>query len=56
MGFAPFALVTDGMDVVDQLDSEYGEQPDQDTISTGGNAYLTANFPNLDYIISVTTP
>ena len=56
MGFAPFALVTDGMDVVDQLDSEYGEQPDQDTISTGGNAYLTANFPNLDYIIAVTTP
>ena len=56
MGFAPFALVTDGMDIVDQLDAEYGEQPDQGMISASGNAYLTANFPNLDYIISVTTP
>ncbi len=56
MGFAPFALVTDGMEVVDQLDAEYGDQPDQGMIAAGGNAYLTANFPNLDYIISVTTP
>jgi peptidyl-prolyl cis-trans isomerase A (cyclophilin A) len=56
MGFAPFALVTDGMDIVDKLDAEYGEQPDQSMISATGNAYLTANFPNLDYITSVTTP
>jgi cyclophilin family peptidyl-prolyl cis-trans isomerase len=53
MGFAPIALVTDGMDVADQLDSEYGEQPDQDMLSASGNGYLAANFPNLDYIISI---
>ncbi len=56
MGFAPFAVVTAGLDVVDHLDSEYGETPDQSMISASGNAYLTANFPNLDYIISVTAP
>ena len=56
MGFAPFAIVTNGMDVVDRLDAEYGEHPDQGMISASGNAYLTANFPNLDYIISVATP
>ena len=53
MHFAPFALVTAGMDVVDSLDSEYREAPDQGAISTQGNAYLTANFPNLDFIVSV---
>jgi len=56
MGFAPFGVVTAGMDVVDRLDSEYGERPDQAMIGASGNAYLSANFPNLDYIISVATP
>ena len=54
MGFAPFAVVTEGMLIVDQLDAEYGEQPDQGQISASGNAYLMANFPNLDFIESVT--
>jgi hypothetical protein len=53
MGFAPFAVVTAGLDVLDHLDAEYGEAPDQNMISASGNAYLTATFPNLDYIISV---
>ncbi|MEO6774818.1 MAG: peptidylprolyl isomerase [Kofleriaceae bacterium] len=53
MGFAPFAVVTAGMDVADQLDSEYGEMPDQDMISATGNSYLAANFPNLDYVIAI---
>jgi cyclophilin family peptidyl-prolyl cis-trans isomerase len=52
MHFAPFAMVTAGMDVVGMLDSEYGETPDQDMISSQGNSYLTANFPNLDYIMT----
>jgi peptidyl-prolyl cis-trans isomerase A (cyclophilin A) len=56
MRFAPFAVVTEGMDVVDALDAEYGESPDQDKISASGNSYLTTNFPNLDYIVSVTAP
>ncbi len=50
--FAPFAMVTSGMDIVDQLNGEYGEAPEQQEISLQGNAYLTANFPRLDYIIS----
>ncbi|CAN5332594.1 hypothetical protein BH11MYX1_BH11MYX1_53790 [soil metagenome] len=56
MGFAPFAVVTSGLDVVDQLDAEYGEAPAQSEISASGNAYLDADFPKLDRIISVTTP
>ena len=52
MGFAPFAVVTSGMDVVDKLDAEYGESPDQAAITSQGNPYLEANFPNLDYVVS----
>ena len=52
MRFAPFALVVSGMDVVDLLNGEYGESPSQAQISAQGNAYLTANFPRLDYIVT----
>jgi peptidyl-prolyl cis-trans isomerase A (cyclophilin A) len=52
MRFAPFAMVISGMDVVDQLNAEYAEAPDQAQINAQGNAYLTANFPRLDYIVS----
>lgn len=51
MRFAPFALVTSGMDVVDRLESKYGEDPDQAQISAQGTAYLTAGFPDLDFIV-----
>lgn len=55
-GFSPFGKVTDGMDVVDKIDSEYGENaPDvQGRIQNEGNAYLKKTFPNLDYIKSAT--
>jgi cyclophilin family peptidyl-prolyl cis-trans isomerase len=49
-GFAPFAQVVEGMEVVEKLYSGYGEQPDQDAITRQGNKYLAAKFPNLDYI------
>ncbi len=49
-GFAPFGRVVEGMDVVDRLDAEYGEAPDQQRLETEGNAYLAKEFPNLDYI------
>ncbi|MDA0589770.1 MAG: peptidylprolyl isomerase [Planctomycetota bacterium] len=50
-GFSPFAIVTDGMNVVDGINSEYGERPDQGMITRAGNQYLTQNFPRLDYIL-----
>ena len=50
MGFAPFGVVTAGMENVDLLNSEYGEAPDQPRIESEGNAYLEHEFPNLDYI------
>jgi peptidyl-prolyl cis-trans isomerase A (cyclophilin A) len=52
MGFAPFAVITEGMDVVDKLNLQYGDTPDQTLIQTKGAAYLTKEFPNLDKIIS----
>jgi peptidyl-prolyl cis-trans isomerase A (cyclophilin A) len=59
-GFSPFGKVTEGMDVVDKINSEYGEGapggngPAQDRVQGEGNAYLKKDFPNLDYIKSAT--
>jgi peptidyl-prolyl cis-trans isomerase A (cyclophilin A) len=52
LGFAPCGEVVEGMDVVDQIYAGYGEQPDQTSIRTQGKAYLDANFPMLDRILS----
>ena len=49
-GFAPFANVVEGMEIVQKFHSAYGERPDQQAITRRGNAYLQQNFPNLDYI------
>jgi cyclophilin family peptidyl-prolyl cis-trans isomerase len=53
-GFAPFAAVVEGMDVVEHINSEYLELPDQGAIKSQGNAYLEATFPRLDYIKKAT--
>jgi peptidyl-prolyl cis-trans isomerase A (cyclophilin A) len=58
MGFAPFAKVVEGMDVVDSFYSGYGEGapsgngPDQSRLTNEGTAYLEKNFPRLDIVKS----
>lgn len=58
MGFAPFGRVIDGMAVVDSLHAGYGEGaprgngPDQNTMREQGNAYVKANFPDLDWVLT----
>jgi len=60
MGFSPFGVVTEGMDVVKQLYSGYGDGapqgrgPNQSRIAMQGNEYLDENFPKLDKIVKVT--
>src|SRR5579863_2113216 len=49
-GFAPFGEVVEGMDVVDKINSQYGETPDQGAITSQGDAYISKNFPNIDKI------
>jgi peptidyl-prolyl cis-trans isomerase A (cyclophilin A) len=56
-GFAPFARVSEGMEVVDKLYAGYGDSPpmgyygpDQNKIEAEGNAYLERSFPRLDYV------
>jgi peptidyl-prolyl cis-trans isomerase A (cyclophilin A) len=59
-GFAPFGKVIEGMEIVDKLYSDYGEGapqgrgPDQGRSQAEGNAYLSKNFPNMDYIKTAT--
>jgi peptidyl-prolyl cis-trans isomerase A (cyclophilin A) len=59
-GFSAFAVVSDGMEVVDKLYNGYGEGapdghgPRQDLIGTGGRVYLEKSFSKLDTIRSAT--
>lgn len=59
-GFSPFGRVITGMNVVDALNGEYGDGaprgrgPDQARLQAQGNAYLKAEFPNLDFVIKAT--
>jgi len=52
-GFSPIGKIVEGMDVVDKLNFEYGESPNQGAIQMKGNEYLKKNFPNLDYFVSM---
>jgi peptidyl-prolyl cis-trans isomerase A (cyclophilin A) len=55
-GFAPFGEVVEGMEVVDKLYSEYGENPSkaQHEIQFKGNEFLNEKFPKLDGIKKAT--
>jgi len=59
-GFAPFGRVTEGMEIVEQLYSGYGEGPPsgsgpyQGRLQEEGNAYLEEFFTELDYIKKAT--
>jgi peptidyl-prolyl cis-trans isomerase A (cyclophilin A) len=59
-GFAPFGQVTTGMDVIDKINPEYGEGaprgrgPDQGRAQMEGNAYLTKDFPRMDFVKKAT--
>jgi cyclophilin family peptidyl-prolyl cis-trans isomerase len=59
--FVVFGEVVQGMDVADALYAEYGEAAGggiragkQEPVFEGGNAYLSAKFPLLDYIRKAT--
>lgn len=55
-GFVPFARIVEGLEVIDQLYSGYGEmRPQGKEIDPGrvegeANEYLAPRFPKLDYI------
>lgn len=58
MGFAPFGKVVEGMDVVDRLYCDYGEQSGggmraghQQRLFEEGNAWLDRDYPMLDKLI-----
>jgi peptidyl-prolyl cis-trans isomerase A (cyclophilin A) len=59
-GFAPFGRVLSGMNVVEAINAEYGEGapngrgPNQSRIQSEGNAYLSKDFPRMDYIKKAT--
>ena len=52
--FSPFGEVTQGMEVVEKINPQYREQPNQNNIRAQGNAYLTKTFPKMDYIKKAT--
>lgn len=60
MGFSPVGEVVEGLDIVDGLYSGYGEGapqgngPDQMRVQMEGNAYMKKDFPQLDYIKTIT--
>ena len=49
-GFAPFAVIVEGMEYLERIDAEYKEKPDQTKIQRLGNDYLQKSFPKLSYI------
>ena len=55
-GFTPFGRVIQGMDVVQKINTEYGENPRdvQENFRAQGNTYIKKRFPRIDFIKSMT--
>jgi peptidyl-prolyl cis-trans isomerase A (cyclophilin A) len=53
--FVPFGKVVSGMDVVEKINTEYGENARdvQGNFQARGNEYIKEKFPNIDFIKSV---
>jgi peptidyl-prolyl cis-trans isomerase A (cyclophilin A) len=49
-GFPPIGRIIEGIDVIDHLNSEYGDAPNQDSITVKGREYTQRKFPHMDYI------
>lgn len=54
-GFTPFGEVTKGIEVIDKINTEYGENPRdvQSSFKANGNEYIKRRFPNIDFIKSM---
>jgi len=52
--FAPFGEVVEGMEVVDQIYSGYGEPPVQSQLGAMGGPFIERNYPRMDKIIKAT--
>ncbi len=55
MGFTPFGKVIEGMEIVEKINTEYGENHRrvQMRFQAEGNAYIKEEFPKIDFIKSV---
>jgi peptidyl-prolyl cis-trans isomerase A (cyclophilin A) len=52
--FAPFGEVLEGMEVVDQIYSGYGEPPVQSQLAAQGAPFIERNYPRMDKIVKAT--
>jgi peptidyl-prolyl cis-trans isomerase A (cyclophilin A) len=49
-GFPPIGRIVEGIEVIDNLNWEYGDNPSQDSIKVKGREYTQRVFPRMDYI------
>lgn len=52
--FAVFGQVVEGMDIVDQIYSGYGEPPVQSQLAAMGEPFVQRNYPRMDKIVKAT--
>jgi peptidyl-prolyl cis-trans isomerase A (cyclophilin A) len=48
--YPPVGVLVTGIELLDSLNAEYGEAPDQNSIRLLGNTYLLSGYPRLDYV------